>query len=95
MVTDHVTTMVARRCSVRENIPLDTFTRSSLHCSPWESRPDVHESMHHATRVRVDPILTRAGRQAIIGGAIFVFPNFAVANATETPPPDPSVIPIT
>jgi hypothetical protein len=29
--------------------------------------------MHHATRVRNDPILTRAGRQAIIGGAIFVF----------------------
>ena len=29
--------------------------------------------MHHATRVRNDPILTGAGRQAIIGGAIFVF----------------------
>jgi hypothetical protein len=43
--------------------------------------------MHHATRVRNDPILTRAGRQAIIGGAIFVFRNHAVANAAVTPSP--------
>jgi len=41
--------------------------------------------MHHATRVRNDPILTRAGRQAIIGGAIFVFWNNAVAIAAVTP----------
>jgi hypothetical protein len=57
---------------------LDSFARSLLHCSPWESRPDVHESMHHATRVRNDSTLTRAGRQATIGGAIFVFRNHAV-----------------
>jgi hypothetical protein len=29
--------------------------------------------MHHATRVRVDPTLTEAARQAIIGGAISRF----------------------
>jgi hypothetical protein len=29
--------------------------------------------MHHATRVRVDPTPTRAGRRAIIGGAISRF----------------------
>ena len=43
--------------------------------------------MHHATCVRVDPTLTGAGRQAIIGDAIFVFRNHAVAKATVTPSP--------
>lgn len=42
----------------RERLPLDTFAGSSLHCSPWESRPDVHESMHHAAGVCVGPTPT-------------------------------------
>src|SRR5215203_2986177 len=40
------------------SFPLDTFAGPLLHCSPWESRPDVHESMHHATGVCVGPTPT-------------------------------------
>jgi hypothetical protein len=39
----------------------------------WESRPDVHESMHHATGGCVGPTPTRVTRRAIIGGAISRF----------------------
>ena len=46
--------------------------------------------MHHATRVRVDPILTRAGRQEIIGDAIFVFGvhDFPRTRGTRSRGPD-------
>jgi hypothetical protein len=45
-----------------------------LHCSPWESRPDVHESLHHAVACApANP--ARSLRQAIIGGAICRFGN--------------------
>jgi len=43
--------------------------------------------MHHATRVRNDPTLTRAGRQAIIGDAIFFFRKPAVARDRDTVTP--------
>lgn len=43
-----------------------------LKCALWESRPDVHESMHHATRVCSGPP-SRNQRKATIGGAICRF----------------------
>ena len=54
------------------NFPLDTFTGVSLHCSPWESRPDAHESMHHAARRVRRPTLA-AAREDDIGDATFAF----------------------
>ena len=67
---------------MRSWLPLDTFDGSSLHCSPWESRPDVHESMHHALGVCVGPTPTAVlvGRSS---AARFLVSGFTAA--TDTP----------